>query len=150
MFADDPKMNVTQEPGGGKIRMSESDVPRDFLNVRIHHVSFADTGSLPINNAHPSNVRRLGLSGSAGLQEVGKPGSTFRVAFSSILSSPDAPRISGELYDVTVSEALDYILGTYSGFWIYAVCPGETGRPAAVRVNFVQTYPLSSLPTSVR
>jgi hypothetical protein len=38
-FADDPKMRVTQEPGG-MIRMVETDAPSDLLDVKISHVSF--------------------------------------------------------------------------------------------------------------
>src|SRR5205823_7167951 len=40
MFANDTKMRVTQE-SDGKIRMVETDVPTDLLNVKIHHLSFA-------------------------------------------------------------------------------------------------------------
>jgi hypothetical protein len=36
---DDPNMDVTQE-SNGLIRMFETDVPMDILNIRIHHVSF--------------------------------------------------------------------------------------------------------------
>jgi|SRR5450432_446794 hypothetical protein len=39
LFADDTKMRVTQE-SDGKIRMVEADVPKDFLEVKIHHLSF--------------------------------------------------------------------------------------------------------------
>lgn len=43
-FANDPKMRVTQEPGG-MIRMAETDVPSDLLDVKISHVSFHLPGS---------------------------------------------------------------------------------------------------------
>jgi hypothetical protein len=36
---DDPEMQVTQEPDG-TIRMAETDVPQDLLDVRIAHISF--------------------------------------------------------------------------------------------------------------
>jgi hypothetical protein len=39
MFADDMKMRVTQD-SDGKIRMVETDVPKDLLEVKIHHLSF--------------------------------------------------------------------------------------------------------------
>jgi hypothetical protein len=39
MFADDKTMQVIQERDG-KIRMAETDVPQDFLEVKIHHLSF--------------------------------------------------------------------------------------------------------------
>jgi hypothetical protein len=40
MFADNTKMRVTQE-SDGKIRLVETDVPKDFLEVKIHHLSFS-------------------------------------------------------------------------------------------------------------
>src|SRR5450432_4513882 len=39
IFADDPAMHVTQEEGG-TIRMIETDVPTDLLNLKIRHLSF--------------------------------------------------------------------------------------------------------------
>lgn len=39
LFANDPKLQITQE-SDGKLRMVETDVPRDFLEIKIHHLSF--------------------------------------------------------------------------------------------------------------
>jgi hypothetical protein len=39
MLTDDPAMQVVQIPDG-TIRMIESGVPTDLLNVRIGHISF--------------------------------------------------------------------------------------------------------------
>lgn len=46
VFADDTKMRVTQE-SDGKVRMVETDVPKDLLEVTIHHLSFPSNYSLP-------------------------------------------------------------------------------------------------------
>jgi len=44
MFADDPEMHVTQD-ANGYIRMAETDVPRDLLDLRIVQVPFSsDSG----------------------------------------------------------------------------------------------------------
>jgi hypothetical protein len=51
--------------------------------------------------------------------------------------SQNAPKISADLYFVTVSEALDYILKTYPGFWAYEECKGEAGS----RKVFFQFFP---------
>src|ERR1700690_2511338 len=61
MFADDLKMNVTEEPGG-LIRMVESDVPRDLLDVRIHHMSFVFSGPWRDVLNGPKNASHLVLS----------------------------------------------------------------------------------------
>jgi hypothetical protein len=39
-------------------------------------------------------------------------------------SSP-VPRVSGELNNVTLSEALDYMLKTFPGLWVYENCHGS-------------------------
>jgi len=48
MFADDPKMQVTQGRDG-KIRMVEADVPQDLLQVKIHYISFSHAHSGPMS-----------------------------------------------------------------------------------------------------
>src|SRR5262249_8942514 len=41
IFANDPRILVTQDdPGGGIIRVAEADVPQNILHVRISHLSF--------------------------------------------------------------------------------------------------------------
>jgi hypothetical protein len=43
--------------------------------------------------------------------------------------------VHGELNDVTVSQALDYVLQTFPGYWIYENCATkERGR--SVYLNF--------------
>lgn len=46
LFSADPRMKVTQE--GNIIRMMETVVPTDMMNLKIHHVSFfpADAAAL--------------------------------------------------------------------------------------------------------
>ena len=41
------------------------------------------------------------------------------------------PVILGDLYDVTAKEALDYILQTFPGFWIYENCKTDEGERTA-------------------
>jgi len=42
--------------------------------------------------------------------------------------SPALPHLSGELDNVTVSKALDYILKTFPGLWTYQDCEGAKRR----------------------
>jgi len=46
---------------------------------------------------------------------------------------PRLPDIPGELDDVTVSEALDYVLRTFPGYWVYENCTTPEGTRS---VNF--------------
>lgn len=41
MFVDDPKIRVTQD-SNGVVRIVESDVPADLLNVTISHITFGE------------------------------------------------------------------------------------------------------------
>lgn len=48
VFAEDPKMQVTQD-ANGVIRMFESDVPMDLLEIKIHHLSFGPPDQGPMS-----------------------------------------------------------------------------------------------------
>jgi hypothetical protein len=41
------------------------------------------------------------------------------------------PSVSGELNDVTVAQALDYIEQTFPGFWMYENCPRKGRSPSS-------------------
>jgi len=45
----------------------------------------------------------------------------------------------GHLRDVTVSQALDYILQTFRGFWVYENCVDEQGK-RTVRLSFHRAH----------
>ena len=48
----------------------------------------------------------------------------------------DTPHISGELNNVIVSQALDQVLKTFSGLWIYENCPrGKTKQVVFFRFH---------------
>jgi hypothetical protein len=48
--------------------------------------------------------------------------------------------VTGDLYDVTVRRALDYVLKTYPGFWRYENCQDPSGV-RSVYIGFVQNIP---------
>lgn len=161
MFADDPRMRVTQEPGG-KIRMVETDVPSDLLDVKISHLSLKPLILKPARESAQTPIdphaalhwpgQTLGdpnFRFASWIKALGGPGialelilntsevSAFKRAnnirpFSTAgfplpgNSSSNLPVI-GELDNVTVSQALDYVLETFPGFWVYENCPGEDG-----------------------
>lgn len=124
MFADDPKMRVTQEPGG-MVRMFETDVPTDLLDLRIHHISFPGYREPFRGSTFPLHTIMLTpeVQAFAKAHNLGSlysphlPGNLF----------PNVPPVQGELDDVTVSQALDYVLLTYPGYWIYENCMNKDG-----------------------
>jgi hypothetical protein len=142
MFAGDPKMRVTQEPGG-VVRMSETDVPRDLLDVKIHHISFdPPPGAGRLHG--PNMALKLILSSPEvqAFRKVHKIGPFSDVFLMPSDAGSDRPSVSGHLEDVTVSQALDYIFKTFPGFWIYGNCPSERkGEERNVYFSFYENDP---------
>jgi hypothetical protein len=123
IFSVDPKMRVTQD-ADGKIRMIEEDVPSDLLDVRINHVRFpveyhgpnAAVGAILKTPEVMAFRREHNIGPHADLGDIfGYPSETY---------APERPRVKGDLHDVTVREALDYVLLTFHGFWLYENCKG--------------------------
>ena len=144
VFADDPAMRITQGPGG-KIRMMEIDVPTDLLEVKIQHISFDISGPAANRLGGPNMALEIILS----TREVrafrrAKNIGPFWEGFAVPGDSSSKPAVSGELNDVTVSQALAYILETFPGFWIYENCRNQDGG-RTVRFNFFErSHVLSS------
>lgn len=141
MFADDPKMQITQD-ADGTVRMFETDVPMDLLNIRLRHVSF------DVPDAHGPNMAvRIVLSAREVIayrkkHKIGPFASLFLVPSD---SSNENLKVTGSLNNVKVSQALDYIFKTFPGFWIYGNCPnGGKGIERDVYFWFYRTFPRGS------
>jgi hypothetical protein len=137
MFADDPKMQVTQERDG-KLRMVEADVPQDLLQVKIHHISF----SMPYTNgaiAHSGPMAVYALLNTPEViafmdQNIGRkvPWEGWGMPGALAIEGPSVP----ELNDVTVEQALNEVLQIFPGFWSYQNCHDPQGR-RKISVGFV-------------
>ena len=147
MFADDPTMQVTQD-ASGLIRMVEADVPRDLLNVRINHLSFDPRREGdPVGN--PFWGRGVIFSSPEVIdfmrsQNIDPGVVPWAVELSSI---PGPKRIHGGLDNVTVSQALDYVLQTFPGLWIYENC-GVTNGKLGVSFTFYENSKMWELQDS--
>lgn len=141
IFSVDPEMRVSQDDEG-KIRMIEEDVPSDVLDVRIHHILF--TGEYHGPNAaivtilNTPELRAFRKKHNLG-PEAYRGGGGAGFGYPSEAFAPEKPRVLGELYDVTVRQALDYILQTFHGFWLYETCKTEAGR--MVYLGFFENIP---------
>ncbi len=111
--------------------MIESDVPRDLLDVRISHISFKDYDGQD-GVWSPKQARRI-IEHSP---EVRAFMQSHKIAWAldaeylndiSGGRSPKLPHVSGDLFDVTVAEALDYVSESFPGLWIYENCGNEDG-----------------------
>lgn len=151
MFSVDPEMRVSQD-ADGKIRMIEEDVPSDLLDVRIHHLRFPLESPIlsPYQEYHGPHsaiiailktpevmaFRREHNIGPEADQGGGGPG----FGYTSDAFAPDKPSVVGDLYDVTVKQALDYVLLTFHGFWFYENCE-NTGGGRRVFIGFIENVP---------
>jgi hypothetical protein len=144
MFADDPKMQVSED-SRGIVRMFEKDVPKDLLDIKIHHISFDPLGVEARVLRGPNMAIRTILN----TPEV----EAFRKAhkigpFSQIFRLPpdvnSDKAVSGQLEDVTVAQALDYIFQTFPGLWLYGNCPrGGKGDERNVYFWFYENEPIN-------
>lgn len=130
MFQDDPNMRVIEDPSG-IVRMVEANVPTDLLNFRIGHLSF-DGDESDAEWFHGPNMALLRILSNPEVKDFREAHKIGPLSRSFILPgnahSSDIPRVTGDLDNVTVSQALDYILKTFPGFWIYANCTASDGQ----------------------
>jgi hypothetical protein len=144
MLAANSKIRVTQDPDG-TVRIAESDVPTDILEVKIHHVSFpastplSSDGSPVLLHMHGPFVALMTILATP---EVTAFKEAHHIDFDSMsrvpgnfLSPTNSPEVSGELTDVTLTQALDYVLKTFPGYWVYEDASCEDGS-RAVRFKF--------------
>ena len=122
MFAKDPDMQVTQAPDG-TIRMIDKSVPQDLLSVKIEHISFSDD---PDTMGVPTIVLGF-ITAAPEVKVFMKDHGIALLAPRDIIdsTSPGAPHVSGELSNVTLSQALDYMAKTFHGLWLYKECSGN-------------------------
>ncbi len=136
-------MRVSQEPNG-MIRMSDLDVPTDlqmsdsgtflFTATESHRkiptnqnaalrTDFDRTGGCCFVRAHAIRGGGSPFVGEGIVRGVGGP-------------VPNLPHISGSLDNVTISQALDYVLQTFPGVWIYEDCPASGDQERAIHFRF--------------
>ncbi|HVR26611.1 MAG TPA: hypothetical protein VMU26_25200 [Candidatus Polarisedimenticolia bacterium] len=135
-------MRVTQDPGG-IVRMAEANVPNDLLDVTIHHVSFSPQDGTAVfggpNMALQAILLTPEVQAFKSAHNVG-PFSSFRLPGD---AAANRRHVFGELNDVTVSEALDYVLQTFPGYWVYGNCTNEDGG-REVYFWFINNVPQTS------
>jgi hypothetical protein len=130
MFADDPLMLVTQEKEG-TIRTVERNIPTDLLNFKIHHLSFFPSGAAESDPVHGPQMAVIAILDNPEVKAFRKahdigPLDDYHASPGNCCHGGLV--VQGELNDVTVSQALDYVLQTFPGFWIYENCVAETGE----------------------
>lgn len=124
MFANNPAVRVTQD-SDGMIRMKEMGIPTDLLIFRIKHISFnreTQDGSYTPYEALSHILQAPDVVAFMETHGIEWPHGTGSVPGNSGAWLPKSPHISGSLDNVTVSEALDHVLKTFPGIWVYENC----------------------------
>jgi hypothetical protein len=145
LFADNPGIRVTQDPDG-TIRMVERSVQIDILHLRIRHISF-DRDAYDPNVAAEYIVStpeiKLFMKSHDMQWPFGGGGAGSWIAGE---IPPTAPHISSSMDNVTLSEAMDRVLKTFPGLWIYQNCPASNTRK---RIIYFEFYELLDTPKVV-
>jgi hypothetical protein len=119
---------VVSQESNGIIRVAETGVQTDILVVKIAHLSF-DRISDPDYALHVV-LSAPEVQSFMRAHGIGQPFDTFSAPIYELPGAQNAgasPRpgvriISGELNDVTLTDALDYLLKAFPGFWLYQDC----------------------------
>lgn len=142
MFAHNPTIQVTQDPDG-TIRMIQRGVLTDLLNVKIAHIPF-ETGRPPaLNPIYSANAALVHIWVAPEVTRFMKDHDIEKPAFLATGTPPPSTPPPGMPYfsphpldDVTISQAMDYILKSFPGLWYYEDCPRTEHRNRIVELGF--------------
>ena len=119
--------------------MTATDVPTDLLDFMIHDMSFysfSEDNSLH----HGPNMGLMAIEMNPEVKAfrkvhgIGPNSDGFMMPGN---AASGALVVYGRLTNVTVSQALDFILQTFPGFWIYENCVDDEGKRTG-RLSFYQ------------
>jgi hypothetical protein len=144
ILADTPGIKAMQGQDG-KFRIIESGVSTDVLNIKISHLTF----DVPLANGQmgvysPGLALRIVSQASEvtafmKAHAIEFPYSGTGGGVPGNLNGkwpPGQPRVTGSLDNVTVSDALDHILETFPGLWVYENCPKDGKQDCRIFFGF--------------
>lgn len=133
MLASNRGLSLTSD-SNGVIRIIGPDVPTDFLNVRISHITFE--GIDGPNFAMVPLLETPEVISFFKSKDIPLPMLLFINAAPAYPWNDPGPYISGTLDNVTVKEVLDRILQTFPGVWFYGNCVQDEKHKRAVFLHF--------------
>lgn len=101
------------------IRIVEENVPSEILGVKISHVTFKRQADPIMAMWEAVSAKEVGAFKKA--NHLGPDFYNANHPFQ--IPGPKSPRLSADLRNVTLAQALDKILETFPGLWIYETCP---------------------------
>ena len=131
MLADDKHIRLSQDER--MIRMQEIGVPDDILNVTISHISFNGVYSAGSYGVDDPNEALHIILGAPEVESFINAHHLHLIFNDSgigagISSKPNQLHLSGSFDGLTVQQALDRVLETFPGIWVYQNCPEGEAR----------------------
>ncbi len=111
---------------GALMRVSDDRVQDKLLHIVLHRVHFGRA-------ADPNEAIRAILSAPEAEAFFKENHIDKSTVFTMPMNSKDTPRLSDDLRDVTVAEALDRVVRFFPGLWIYSECTSGSLRRVTVR-----------------
>jgi len=112
----------------GLLRVRDDRVPDGVLHIRLQRVHFSGAATPGLAIWEVLSTPEVRAYFKKNHIEDGL--ATYNLA---PLNTKGLPRLSGEILDVTVAEALDRVMRFFPGLWIYSECGDGTLRRVMVR-----------------
>lgn len=142
MLSSNSGVTVSQD-SNGIIRIIGPDVPTDFLNVKISHITFESDKHNALFFPTPAVWTLLAAPEVVAFfksHDIEKPLLIwFYTGDPFVTPPPDSPHISGSLDNVTIGEVLDRILHSFPGVWFYGNCTQDEKHKRAIFVRFYRS-----------
>lgn len=137
MYADDPDIEVTQS-ANGIIRIVQRGTPADLVDLRISEIRLS--GPPPVYGPSAAVAHVFAAPEVQRFMKDHNIPILGGVIGGAMATSPSSesqsPPLTSPLYNVTFSQALDYILDRFPGIWVYRDCPATEKTPRRVEVWF--------------
>jgi hypothetical protein len=112
----------------GLLRVRDDRVSNDVLRIRLQRVHFRNDA-----NANDAIVDALSAPEVQAYFKMNRIEDSAMPIGLIPTSTKGSPRLSGEVRDLTLGEALDYIMHYFPGLWIYSECQHDSLRRIMVR-----------------
>lgn len=121
----DPHLSWTRDKEG-LMRVNDNRVTGSVLKIHLKRVHFNRA-------ADPNEAIRIVLSAPEVREYLKQNHIEQGTVFVMPMNSKDVPKLSGDLRNVTVEQALDRIVKFFPGLWIYSECRSGSLRRVTIR-----------------
>jgi hypothetical protein len=140
VFVDNPLMQITRDRDG-TIRMVETGILSNLLKTKIRHIHF-ESRSLPSQNASlmasaamlRAILRAPEVVAFMESNQLVFPFNGTGGSFDIESSAESGPHFDIDMNNLTLAEALDKVLETFPGLWLYEICTRNGEKKSVVGI----------------